>query len=334
MTINVRQHQASLLATRAIQDSIVTAVPVILIFIASVAVVPNFLSPSNVTNVLNNASLLAIVGFGMTYAIAIRGIDLSVGSTQALLATITGLSVNAFGPFAGIAIALACGIAIGLLNGTMVSYLRIPAFVATLATMTGLRGVALLITDGSSVYIRDDVFNSISSTSVLGIETQTYMAVLLGIVAWIVLNKTSFGKHVIAVGGRPEAAAEIGIKTRQLNLVVYVIAGAVVSVAAILTASRIGVVNGTLNQGLELQVIAIVVLGGTSLAGGKANILGTGLAAILLAMINSALNLLNVPSYWQYVAVGLLLVIALGIDGVRRIRARRRRSGLDGVGVA
>lgn len=306
-------------------ETFAVGVPFVLVVAVSIAIVPNFLTSANITNVLSNASFLAIVGYGMTFAIAVRGIDLSVGSAQAIVASITGIAVNGLGLVPGILVGLAAGLAVGLLNGVVVARFGVPAFVATLAAMTALRGVALLITNGTSIYVHDPVFTALAAKSFHGLQLQMVVAVLVGAVAWVVLARTPFGKHVIAVGGRPEAAAEAGIKVNRLLLVVYVISGLTVAIASVLLASQLAVVNGTLGAGLELEVIAVVVLGGTSMAGGKANIVGTAIASILLAMINSSLNLLNVPSYWQYIAIGSLLLLALGLDGVRRIGARRAR---------
>lgn len=309
---------------RNLYESISVAVPLVLVIAVGIWLAPNFLSATNVSNVLNNASLLAIVGYGMTFAITIRGIDLSVGSAQALIATITGISVNAFGIVPGVLIALLVGAATGTLNGLLATSFRIPAFVATLATMTAFRGAALLITDGASVYVTVPLFERLATTTFLGLQMQTIVAIILGILAWFLLRKTAFGKHMTAVGGRPEAASETGISITRVTILVYAITGICVAISAVLLASRLGMVNGTLASGLELQVIAVVVLGGTSMAGGKANIVGTGIAAVLLATVNSLLNLMNVPSYWQYVAVGGILVVALGIDGLRRMHRRRQ----------
>ena len=153
------------------------------------------------------------------------------------------------------------------------------------------------------------------------------VAVVLGLFAWFVLDRTRFGKHVVAVGGSPEAAIETGIGVNRVLLTAYLMAGVSAGVAGVLLASQLGVVNGSISAGLELQAIAIVVLGGTSMAGGRPRIVGTFIAALLLAMINSGLNLLNVPSFYQYVALGTLLVFALSIDGAQRSAVRRMLEG-------
>ncbi|WP_084075440.1 ABC transporter permease [Demequina sp. NBRC 110052] len=304
-------------------DSLVVAGPLVAIVIVAWAIAPNFMTGANISNILSNAALLAIVGFGMTLAITVRGIDLSVGSAQAFAACVTGISVNSLGVVPGILIGLLAGVVVGALNGMLVTLFAIPAFVATLATMTAMRGVALLTTDGTSVYISDPHFTQLATLSFGGVELSVVVAILLGIGTWFLVRHTTLGKHILAVGGRPQAAAESGIRVSRVLLVVYVLAGLMVGIAAVLLSSRLAVVNGTYGVGLELQVIAIAVLGGTSLAGGRANVVGTAIAALLLATVNSTLNLLNVPSYWQYVAVGLILLAALSVDGIRRMSKSR-----------
>ncbi len=306
-------------------DTLSIAIPFIIVFIFSSIFAPNFLTGVNISNILGNAAFVAIIGYGMTFIIATRGIDLSVGASVAVVACITAISVNMLGCFAGIMIGIVTGLVLGLIMGIVITRFRVPAFVTTLAAMTAFRGVALLITDGMSIDVYNKTFESMVITSVYGVELQMVVAVVLGVIAWFVLNRTPFGKHVVAVGGRPEAAVEVGIKTNRVLILVYLLSGFTVSASAILQASQIAIVNPSIGMGLELEVIAVVVLGGTSLAGGRGNIIGTAIASVLLAMIKSSLNLLNVPSYWQYVAIGLLLLLALSVDGVQRIQIRRQR---------
>jgi ribose transport system permease protein len=306
-------------------DTFAVGVPFVVVLILSIVFVPNFLSPADISNILGNASFVAIIGYGMTFVIATRGIDLSVGSGQAIVASITAISVNMFGVLPGILVGIVTGLVLGLVNGVVITQFRVPAFVATLAAMSAFRGLALLVTNGQSIDIQDKTFDALVGTSVHGVELQMVVAVVLGVIAWFVLTGTPFGKHVIAVGGRPEAAAEVGIRINRVLILVYLISGLTVAIASVLQASQLAVVNPSMAAGLELEVIAVVVLGGTSLAGGRGNILGTAIASVLLAMINSSLNLLNVPAYWQYVAIGVLLLLALSVDGLQRIRVRRLR---------
>ncbi|QDC26386.1 ABC transporter permease [Georgenia yuyongxinii] len=311
---------------RLLQNSGVL-VPFLLVLIAGLAIVPNFASASNVTNMLVNAAILAIVGYGMTLVIAVRGIDLSVGSAQALAACVAAAAVNASGPLVGAAVGIAVGAALGLVNGLIVTQAKVPGFIGTLATMSVFRGAVLLFTGGAPIMIASAGFKDVATSSLLGIPVPFLIAVAAGGAMWFTLERMRFGKHVVAVGGSPEAAVDTGISVNRVLLLSYLVAGASAGVGGVLLASQLGVVNGSVSAGLELQAIAIVVLGGTSMAGGRANIVGTFVAALLLAMINSGLNLLNVPSFYQYVALGLLLIFALSVDGAQRAAVRRMLEG-------
>jgi len=314
-------------ARRRLLQNAGVLVPFVLVLVVGVAAVPNFASGSNITNVLVNAAILAIVGYGMTLVIAVRGIDLSVGSAQALAACIAAASVNAAGPVVGAVAGIAVGAGLGLVNGLVVTRLRVPGFVATLSTMSVYRGLVLLFTGGAPIMIASAGFKDVATASLVGIPVPFLVAVVLGAGAWFALDRMRFGKHVVAVGGSPEAAVDTGISVSRVVLASYLAAGAAAGVGGVLLASQLGVVNGSVSSGLELQAIAIVVLGGTSMAGGRPRIVGTFVAALLLSMINSGLNLLNVPSFYQYVALGALLVFALSIDGAQRAAVRRMLEG-------
>lgn len=301
--------------------------PFAVVLIVAVCVVPNFLSSSNLLNILVSASLTGIVGFGMTFVVALRQLDLSVGAGVGLTACVTALSIGTLGPVLGIAAGIATGAAIGVFNGVLVSVLKVPSFVATLGTMGIIRGVALLLTGGGSMSVDNEAVHYLAAGRILGVPVPLVIALVLLGVGYLILDLTPFGRHLCAVGGRPEAAVESGIRVRSVRLLTFTIASVFVGIAGVLYAGQLGQVNGTLGTGLELQIIAITVLGGTSLAGGSGNLVGTFIAAILLAMINSGLNLLNVPSFYQYAAVGILLLFALTLDSVRRQIQRRALEG-------
>jgi len=302
-------------------------IPFLLVLLAGIFIIPNFISPSNITNMLVNAAILAFVGYGMTVVIAVRGIDLSVGSAQALTACITVAVVNSMGPLAGSLAGVAVGALLGLVNGILVTRFRVPGFIATLSTLSVYRGVVLLFTGGAPIASTSTGFNSIATSSLLGVPVPFIAAVVLGVAMAFALDRTRFGKHVVAVGGSPESALDTGVKINRILLFSYVAAGTGAGIAGVFLASQLGVVNGSISSGLELEAIAIVVLGGTSMAGGRPRIGGTFIAAALLSMINSGLNLLNVPSFYQYVALGALLVFALSIDGAQRSAVRRMLEG-------
>ena len=302
-------------------------IPFLVVLVFGLAAIPHFASTSNIANMLVNAAILAIVGYGMTVVIAVRGIDLSVGSAQALTACVAAAAVNSMGPWAGLAAGLLLGAGLGLINGLVVTALRVPGFIATLATMSVFRGAALLFTGGAPIMIASGAFKSVATAKFLTVPVPFWIAVLVGAAMVFLMNSMRFGKHVVAVGGSPEAATDSGIGVRKVHLLAYLIAGAAAGLAGVLLASQLGVVNGSVATGLELQAIAIVVLGGTSMAGGHPRIVGTFVAALLLSMINSGLNLMNVASFYQYVALGGLLIFALSVDGAQRSAVARMLKG-------
>ena len=312
---------------RRILQNVGIGIPFLLVLVIGLVAVPNFASSSNVANMLVNAAILAIVGFGMTVVIAVRGIDLSVGSAQALAACIAAATVNSAGPVIGVLVGIAVGAGLGLVNGLVVTRLRVPGFIATLATMSVFRGAVLLFTGGAPIMIASMGFKGVATAKFLGVPVPFWIALVIGAFAVYALSNMRFGKHVVAVGGSPEAAFDSGIKVRRIELLAYLLAGAAAGTAGVILASQLGVVNGSISAGLELQAIAIVVLGGTSMAGGQPRVAGTFVAALLLSMINSGLNLLNVPSFYQYVALGVLLIFALSVDGAQRAAVARMLKG-------
>ena len=309
-------------ATReALVDRSAIFVPFMAIAVLATALVPGFLSLANVQSVLVNASIVAIVGFGMTLTIVIRGLDLSVGAVAALTSCVGAASINAFGTVLGVTDTLLLGLLVGLLNGGLIMVLRIPAFVATLATMGIARGAALLFTNGERVHLASESLRLLATYKLVGIPLPFLIALALCTAFYVILERTPFGRHASAVGGNPSAAREAGLNAVWIGMVVYAVSGMAAAFAGLLLIAQLGTVDATPIQGLELQAIAIAVLGGTSIAGGVGNLPGTFIASLLLAMISSALNLRNVPGYYQYLALGFLLLLALGLDAIRgRIR--------------
>lgn len=332
--IEAQRVQAEELADRVARRSAVidragVLLPFIVILVLAIVLVPGFLSGANIRSILVDASIVAIVGYGMTLAIAIRGLDLSVGAAAALSSVVTAGTINALGAPVGVVVGLIVGLVVGLINGLLVAYLRIPAFVATLATMGVAKGAALLYTGGQRITISDTGFRRLATGSVLGIPGPFLLAVALCGVTFLLLQRTRFGRHVCAVGGNPSAAREAGLNERRLTVIVFGLSGVAAGIAGVLIASQLGSVDATPIQGLELQAIAITVLGGTSLAGGAGNLPGTFIGALLLAMISASLNLRNIPGYYQYLALGLLLLLALSLDTVRQsVRNRLLTGGL------
>lgn len=292
--------------------------PFVVIAALATILVPGFLSLANVQSVLVNASIVAIVGFGMTLVIVILGLDLSVGAVAALTSCVGAASVNGLGVPLGVGCMLLLGCLVGLFNGGLIMVLRVPAFVATLATMGIARGAALLFTHGERVTLKSVAVRELAIGKLFGVPLPFLIALALCAACHVLLERTPFGRHASAIGGNPGAAREAGLNATRIGIVVYVVSGLAAAFAGLLVVAQLGTVDATPIQGLELQAIAVAVLGGTSIAGGTGNLAGTFMASLLLAMISSALNLRNIPGYYQYLALGLLLLLALGLDTVRR----------------
>jgi ribose/xylose/arabinose/galactoside ABC-type transport system permease subunit len=221
---------------------------------------------------------------------------------------------------------LILGCAVGLFNGGLIMVLRVPAFVATLATMGIARGVALLFTNGERVTLHSEPLREVAIGKALGVPFPFVIALGLCAVFYLFLERTPFGRHASAVGGNPGAAREAGLNATRIGIVVYAVSGLAAACAGLLIVAQLGTVDATPIQGLALQAIAVAVLGGTSIAGGTGNLPGTFMASLLLAMISSALNLRDIPGYYQYLALGLLLLLALSLDTLRR-RVRTMLAG-------
>ncbi len=289
---------------------------------------PVYLNYNNLNNIIISGSIIAVVGMGMTFAVAMGDLDLSVGSNQALTACIAADLLTRTSIPLTIAGTLLVGLVIGIINGTIISRLRVPAFVATLGMMSILRGAALLYTDGQSILIMGyDDFARLNTGKVLGVPMPFIIALATLAIFYVVLRHTPFGRHVCAIGGNENAARATGLKIGMTRVIVFGLVGMSAAMSGIMLSAQLLFVDGTLGAGLELQAIAVTVLGGTSLAGGSGNLPGTLLGALLVAAISSALNILKVPPFYQYLALGLLLILALSLDTLRRIVLKRTITG-------
>ena len=288
------------------------------------AVTPGFIQPGNISSVLITAAILAVPALGMTLVVAMGALDLSIGSLQALTACTVASLLTVVGLPLSIGATLLLGAFVGLVNGLLVTRLHVPAFVATLGMMSVLRGAALLATDGQSILLMgQDELARINSGELLGVPIPILIALTVFAVLWAVVRQTPFGQHVCAIGGNERAARATGLRVDHVKVVVFMIVGVTAAMSGIMLTSQLLLVNGTMGVGLELRAIAVVVLGGTSLMGGNANLPGTLLGAVLLAVISSALNILKVEPFYQYLALGLLLIAALAIDALRRAVIKR-----------
>jgi ribose transport system permease protein len=284
---------------------------------------PYFLTMDNVLNVSLQASINAIIAAGMTFVILTGGIDLSVGSVVALAGIAAATASRApVPPFAAVLLTLGAGIAFGALSGgaagVFATRFRITPFIATLALMTIWRGLAFVVTEGRPVWELPDWFAYLGGGRLAGVPLPTLIMLLVYAVSFITLTRTPFGRHVYAVGGNPEAARLAGIRTGRVLVSVYVISGVLSALSGILLASRVN--SGQPNAGLmyELDAIAAVVVGGSSLLGGRGSIIGTFIGAMLIAVLRNGLNLMNVSSYVQQVIVGAVILAAVMLDQMKK----------------
>ena len=296
---------------------------------------PTFLSRSNLLFVVNQIAVIAIIAIGMTMVIVTAGIDLSVGSLIALSGVITAWSIRelAGGANASVLAQLTCClIAIGacalfgLFSAVMVTQFNVPAFIVTLGVMLMARGSAFIIADGPSpIGIEAAAFERLSGgADFAGIPNPVVLMLLLYVAAWILMSKTALGRYIYAVGGNPEAARLSGVPVKRVLLFVYVVCGALAGLGGVVDASLFNVGNPNSGVGYELQIIAAVVVGGTSLAGGEGRIMGTLAGALILAVIRNGMYLTKVDSYRQMVVFGMLILAAVLLD---QLKTRTRPGG-------
>ena len=300
--------------------------PLILVGLVLTFTTERFLSVDNLTNVVVAAGIVALAGLAMTLCIAMGEFDLSVGSTVALTGAVV-CTWLAGGHSAGVSIgvALLVGAAVGLVNGLVVTKLGVTPFIATLATLVIVRGLALAYTDGRDVIVSSSALKFLAAGRVLGVPMPAVLAGIAAALAWWVVNRTPFGRHVCAIGSNREAARISGLPVDRIRITVYVIVGLAGALWGLLISSQLQKGSGQLGLGFELDAITVVVIGGTSLLGGRASVLGTLLGALLIETIRNGLNLLDTPPAYQRISVGLLLVTALAIQSVRgRAKAEAR----------
>jgi len=287
---------------------------------------PVILSKQNLLNLLSQVSMVAIAGVGMTFAITAGGFDLSIGSQISLATCILGINIPLFGLWPSLLILIVVGVLLGLFNGFIITKLKIQTFVATLATMTIYRGFALLYTKGRDATIYNHLDIKIFSSGKVGfIPVQVLIMIALYIVATVIYRRTRFGVWVRGVGSGEEAARISGIPVDRVLTGVFIMTSLTTMISGTILTSQLLTGNGRLGQGFELEVITATILGGTALAGGKGNLWGTLVAAIMLGIIKNGLNLLGVPDFYQRLATGLILVAALSVNTLS-IRLGKRSS--------
>jgi ribose transport system permease protein len=280
----------------------------------------NFISAANNMNILRQVAINLVLAAGMTFVILTGGIDLSVGSMLAVAAVLgMKMSLPDAMPWLALPTFILAGLACGMLNGTMVAYFNINPFVVTLGTMTALRGAAYLLASGTTV-LNNEIpsFEWLGNGDFLAVPWLIWVAAAVAFLSWFILRKTILGLHIYAVGGNAQAARLTGIKVTTVLLFVYAINGLFAGIAGAMSASRLYAANGNWGTGYELDAIAAVVLGGTSLSGGIGSIWGTVIGALIIGVMNNGLTILGLSSFWQYVAKGAVIVLAVLLDKWRQ----------------
>ncbi|WP_027992718.1 ABC transporter permease [Sinorhizobium meliloti] len=284
---------------------------------------PRFMTVVNFMNILQQVAVVAIAAFGMTWVILLGEIDLSVGSIIAV-AGMVGAQCFAFGMgfVPAIALTLAAGALMGMLNGVLTAKLLLPSFIVTVATMGIYRGMVSLPTNGAPAMIENETWTAIGTESFLGLPIIIWVVAVLFVINQIVLSKTSFGRRAYLTGGNREAAVYSGIKVDRLKILIFMISGVMAAISGVLLSSRLFSAQTNAGMSYELDAIAAAVLGGTSLAGGVGTMVGTLIGALIIGVMNNGMNMLSVPYFYQLIVKGLVILVAVWLD-VRAKQAKR-----------
>ena len=298
----------------ALRDYQVTIVLFIILFALTAVLAPVFFNVQNILNVARQASITGVVAVGMTFVILTGGIDLSVGAILAVVGVCFAMMIKQGFPIPlAMIVAMLIGIVMGLVNGLGITFFGVQAFIMTLATMAIGEGLALLLSNGTpiSFMVDSDILDVIGNGSVLGVPGPVVIFAASAIIAGLVLRYLTFGRFVYGIGGSLEAARLSGVKTTRILLIVYAISGLCASISGLMTTDRLFVGHPTAGAFIMLDSIAAVVIGGTSLMGGRGSIVGTVAGVALLAMVANLLNLLGVSPFHQQIAKGLIIIIAV-----------------------
>lgn len=281
--------------------------------------VPDFVGLRNLRGLMLSVTLVGTIAATMMLVLAMREVDLSVGSTVALAGVLTAVVIGGTGSVAlGVVAGLAGGTLVGLFNGVIIAQLKVNSLIVTLATMEMVRGLAFLVSGGESVAIPAETFYALGSGSFLGINWPIWVMLLSFTVFGLLVNRTVFGRNILAIGGNPEAARLAGVPVTRVRITVFALQGLAAAVAGIVLAARITSGQPNTSLGLELAVISACVLGGVSLSGGVATIGGVVVGVLIMGAAQNALNLLNVPTFYQYLVRGGILLIAVIADRMRQ----------------
>jgi ribose transport system permease protein len=292
---------------------------VALLFIVFSVLTNSFYEPANLLDILLQSSINTMIAVGMTLVVMTRGIDLSVGSVVGLSSMIAA-SLLQQNFLLGIVVGMLVGMVCGLVNGLLIAKLKLPDFIVTLGMLSIYRGAALIYTDGKPIYGIDPIFRAIFAGDLAGIPTPVLFALAIALLAFLLVRYTALGEQIIAVGGNEEAGRLSGINIDRVKICVYAVSGLLASFAGFVLIGRIGAAEPIGGTGFELQAIGAAVIGGASLFGGEGNPLGSLIGALTLGAMQNGLTLLNVPSFWQLVATGAVVILAVFADQATRKR--------------
>lgn len=296
-------------------------VPLVFVAIAVTftALDPRFMSGTNITNVLNQVSILAVVTIGATIVILAGGFDLSSGAVVALAGVCAALVVQSTGSVSlGLAAGVGVGVLVGVINGVLIGYFKISPLIVTLGALNGCRGLALVAADGAAVYSFPAWFSEIGTMRLVGLPVLTWFAIVLFVLVAVMLRHTTLGLNIYAIGGNARAARLSGVDVARTRLVAFAISGATAGIAGMMLCARTGGGEPTAGYLYELEAIAAVVLGGAALAGGEGKLWRSMLGILLLTIIGNGLNIVGVHAHWKGVFIGVILVVAAAIDAARR----------------
>ena len=280
---------------------------------------PRFLTMGNLLNVFRQTSINAIIAAGMTFVILSAGIDLSVGSILGFSGAVGAkMLASGYNIWLSLLVAIVIGAVAGIVNGIIITRGKVQPFIATLAIMILLRGATMVFTSGRPIPVSGEhisgVFRWIGTGVVLGIPVPIAIMIIVFIVCYYILNHTQYGRHLYAVGGNEEASLLSGVNTAKIKILAYIASGILAAIAGIIVTSRLSSAQPTSGEGYELDAIAAVVLGGTSLVGGQGTIIGTIIGALIIGILNNALNLMDVQSYYQMIAKAIVIIVAVLLD--------------------
>jgi len=281
---------------------------------------PVFLTPGNLMNIMRQVSTNGMLAMAMTFVILTGGIDLSVGSVMAFTGTLAAglIAISGFSVPLAVLTALLAGVLIGAVNGTIIAFTGIAPFIVTLGMMNIIRGFAYIYTGGLPVRVVLESYNRLGLGYLGAVPYQVIYLILLFIVLDLILKRSTFGRHVYAVGDSTDAAYFAGIKVRRIRFSVYALSGLITAFTGVILSARLYSGQPTAGQGSELDAVAACVLGGVSMSGGTGRLMGTLLGAMVIGVLNSGLNLLNINSFWQLVVKGLVIIVAVYLDDLKK----------------